>query len=68
MSKIGTVDPEIWAKKCSKSGQSEVPERFFEKISRNITLNTEKNDDDQYYREFCCRQYCLWDGSASSSS
>ena len=24
-----------------------------------------KNTDDQYYKEFCCRQYCLWarDGS-----
>ena len=37
MSKIGPLDPEIWAKKWSKSGQIEVPERFFEKISRNMT-------------------------------
>ena len=41
MSKIGLLDPEIWAKKWSKSGQIEVPESFFEKISRNKT-NTEK--------------------------
>ena len=41
MSKIGQVVPEIWAKKWSKSGQIEVPERFFEKISRNMT-DTEK--------------------------
>ena len=33
MSKIGPLDPEIWA----KSGQIEVPERIFEKISRNMT-------------------------------
>ena len=33
MSKIGSLDPEIWA----KSGQIEVSERFFEKISRNMT-------------------------------
>ena len=32
---------EIWAKKWSKSGQIEVPERFFEKISKNMT-DTEK--------------------------
>ena len=37
MSEIGQVNPEIW----SKSGQIEVPERFFEKISRNMT-DTEK--------------------------
>src|ERR1700744_4753699 len=37
MSKIGSWDPEIWA----KSGQIEVSERFFEKISRNMTV-TEK--------------------------
>src|ERR1700761_3513246 len=37
MSKIGQVVPEIWAKKWSKSGQIELPERFFEKISRNMT-------------------------------
>ena len=37
MSKIGPLDPEIWAKKGSKSGQIEVPESFFEKISRNMT-------------------------------
>ena len=67
MSKIGPVVPEIWAKKWSTSGQIKVPERFFEKISRN-TIVTEKNDYDQYYREFCCRQKCLWGGSASSSS
>ena len=30
MSKIGSLDPEIWAK-------IEVPERFFEEISRNLT-------------------------------
>ena len=41
MSKIGPLDPEIWAKKWSKSGQIEVSERFFEKISRNMT-DTEK--------------------------
>ena len=41
MSKIGQVVPEIWAKKYSKSGQIKVPERFFEKISRNMT-DTEK--------------------------
>src|ERR1700753_2171903 len=41
MSKIGSLDPEIWAKKWSKSGQIEVSERFFEKISRNMT-DTEK--------------------------
>src|ERR1700743_135880 len=41
MNKIGQVVPEIWAKKWSKSGQIEVPERFFEKISRNMT-DTEK--------------------------
>ena len=41
MSQIGQVVPEIWAKKWSKSGQIEVPERFFEKISRNMT-DTEK--------------------------
>ena len=41
MSKIGLLDPEIWAKKWSKSGQIEVPERFFEKISRNMA-DTEK--------------------------
>ena len=41
MSKIGPLDPEIWAKKWSKSGQIEVPEWFFEKISRNMT-DTEK--------------------------
>ena len=35
------MDPEIWAKKWSKSGQIEVPERFFEQISRNMT-HTEK--------------------------
>src|ERR1700748_1005691 len=37
MSKIGSLDPEIWAKKWSKSGQIEVSQRFFEKISRNMT-------------------------------
>ena len=37
MSKIGSLNPEIWA----KSGQIEVSERFFEKISRNMTY-TEK--------------------------
>ena len=41
MSKIGFLDPEIWAKKWSKSGQIEVSERFFEKIWRNMT-DTEK--------------------------
>src|ERR1700761_2741147 len=41
MSKIGQVVPEIWTKKWSKSGQIEVPDRFFEKISRNMT-DTEK--------------------------
>src|ERR1700744_2531889 len=41
MSKIGSLDPEIWAKKWSKSGQIEVSQRFFEKISRNMT-DTEK--------------------------
>ena len=41
MSKIGSLDLEIWAKKWSKSGQIEVSERFFEKISRNMT-DTEK--------------------------
>src|ERR1700743_1033564 len=34
MSKINPVDPEIWP----KSGQNGVPEGFFEKISRNMTL------------------------------
>ena len=37
MSKIDSLDPEKWAKKWSKSGQIEVSERFFEKISRNMT-------------------------------
>src|ERR1700744_5427961 len=37
MSKIGSLDPEILAKKWSKSGKIEVSERFFEKISRNMT-------------------------------
>ena len=37
VSKISPVDPEIWA----KSDEIEVPERFFEKISRNMT-DTEK--------------------------
>ena len=41
MSTIGSLDPEILAKKWSKSGQIEVSERFFEKISRNMT-DTEK--------------------------
>ena len=41
MSEIGPLDPEIWAKKWSKSGKIEVSERFFEKISRNVT-DTEK--------------------------
>src|ERR1700761_8793760 len=41
MAKIGSLDPEILAKKWSKSGQIEVSERFFEKISRNMT-DTEK--------------------------
>ena len=41
VSKIGPVDPEIWAEKWSKSGQIKVPERFFEKILRNMT-DTEK--------------------------
>ena len=41
LSKIGPLDPKIWAKKWSKSGQIEVPERFYEKISRNMT-DTEK--------------------------
>ena len=41
MSKIGSLDPGIWAKKWSKSGQIEVSQRFFEKISRNMT-DTEK--------------------------
>ena len=41
MSKIGPLDAEIWAKTWSKSGQIEVSERFFEKISRNMT-DTEK--------------------------
>src|ERR1700744_6126779 len=41
MSKIGSLDPEILAKKWSKSGKIEVSERFFEKISRNMT-DTEK--------------------------
>ena len=41
MSKIGPVDPKMWAKKWSKSGQIGVPERFFENISRN-TIVTEK--------------------------
>ena len=52
------VDPEISAKKWSKSGQIGVPPRFFENISRN---SYRKNDNDQYYREFS------WGGSASSS-
>ena len=34
MSKIGSLDPEIWA----KSSQIEVHERFFEKISRNMIV------------------------------
>src|ERR1700744_694323 len=50
MNKFGPVVPEMWAKKWSKSGQIEVPERFFEKISRNIT-DTEK---------ICCRQE-IWE-------
>ena len=37
MSKIGSLDPEILSKKWSKSGQIEVSQRFFEKISRNMT-------------------------------
>ena len=41
MSKIGQVVPEIWAKKWSKSSEIEVPERIFEKISRNM-IDTEK--------------------------
>ena len=41
VSKIGPVDPEIWPKKWSKSGRIEVCERFFQKISRNMT-DTEK--------------------------
>ena len=48
-------------------GPIKVPEKFFENISRNMIV-TEKNDNDQYYGEFCCRQYCLWGGSATSSS
>ena len=36
MIKISQVLLEIWAKKWSKSGQIEVPERFFEKISRKM--------------------------------
>ena len=40
---------EIWAKKWSKSGQIEVPERFFEKISRNMTDTYNAN-------EYCCRE------------
>ena len=31
------MDPGIWAKKWSKSRPIEVSERFFEKISRNMT-------------------------------
>ena len=27
--------------------------------SGQIGVHNRKNDDDQYYREFCCRQYCL---------
>ena len=46
MSKIGSLDPEIWAKKWSKSGQIEVPERFFEKIEKY-----RKNAN-----EHCCRE------------
>ena len=61
MSKIGSLDSEIWAKKWSKSGQIEVPERFFEKISRNMT-DTEKMMMTNIIEN------CLWDGSASSSS
>ena len=38
MRKIGPVDPEIWAKMWSKSGQIGVPERFFENISRNMIV------------------------------
>ena len=41
MSQTGSLDPEILAKKWSKSGQIEVFQRFFEKISRNMT-DTEK--------------------------
>ena len=41
MSKIGPLDPEIWAKKWSKSGPIGVPERFFVNISRNMIV-TEK--------------------------
>ena len=41
LSKTGPLDPKIWAKKWSKSGQIEVSESFFEKISRNMT-ETEK--------------------------
>src|ERR1700744_6291371 len=50
MSKIGSLYPEILAKKWSKSGQIEVSERFFEKISRNMT-DKEKNAN-----EHCCRE------------
>ena len=55
LSWIGSV--EIWAKKWSK---------WSENLENYDSYR--KNADDQYYREFCCRQYCLWDGSASSSS
>src|ERR1700744_6571768 len=54
MSIIGPLYPEIWAKKWSKSGQIEVPERFFEKISRNMTRT--KNALEHYCREFDCDQ------------
>ena len=48
-----------------KSGQNVVAERFLRKSQEIWYLI--KNADDQYYREFRCRQYCLWCEGASSS-
>ena len=67
MRKIGPVDPEIWAKMWSKSGQIGVPERFFENISRNMIV-PEKIIMSNIIGNIVARQYCLWGGSASSSS
>ena len=66
MSKIGPLDPETLAKTWSKSGQIEVPERFLEKISRNMT-GTEKMMMTNIIGNFVADNIVFGGGSASSS-
>ena len=58
MIKIGSVDPEIWPKKWSKCGVWGI---FWENFTNYDSYRK------MQITKFCYRQYCLWDGSASSS-